>query len=563
MKEWLRETHAPGFELLRHFLRRFFDSDLITTPDHTIGVLIAAIPVFFQWFFLLMGPLRRKYAYLSHLQVPGPYRAAVRADELWLITLMMSAIGLLTAIKWQSLFPNLRDYRALGSLPLRPRQIFEAKLAALLLVSTATLITLNFLPSICFPAVSGGRWAIHSSLAARGFAYAGASLAACYFIFFALLAIQGVLLNLLPPRAFGRVTGNLQGFLVAIMLVLIVASFSIQPPITKAVMEPAFSRWLPPVWFLGLCQTLSGEPDPVMRALANRAEAALGMAAALAFLSYILSYHRHRTLLIEGIAGPARERRSRAPILDWLARDPCQQAVLGFMTKTLTRSSYHRMILTGYAGLGFAIVLTGLIGMRSLIEPSRFVIAGFVYFHIIVLLLLLIGTRHLFSIPAELKANWIFQITEGEGRLMWLRAVDQFVLFWGAALMLVIPLPLEYWLIGWRGAAETGLFVVLGLLVYEWSFSSWEKLPFTCSYLPGKTPIWIILAFFGLIGGIALVHALLMAILFRAVVLAMVLAALFAVLTHFHRMRRKGWPELRLKYEEVPEPAVRELRLLK
>ncbi|MFZ0589901.1 MAG: hypothetical protein WAM39_05425 [Bryobacteraceae bacterium] len=183
MKEWLRETHGPTFELLRHFLRRVFDSDLITTPDHMIGVLIAAVPLFFQWFFLLMGPLRHKYAYLSHLQAPGPYRDAVRADELWLITLMMSAIGLLTAIKWQSLFPSLRDYRALGSLPLRPRQIFGAKLAALLLVATATLVTLNFLPSVCFPAVSASRWAIHSSLAARAAEYAGATLAACYFHF--------------------------------------------------------------------------------------------------------------------------------------------------------------------------------------------------------------------------------------------------------------------------------------------------------------------------------------------------------------------------------------------
>jgi hypothetical protein len=32
MKEWLRETRGTGFELLRHFLRRFFESDLTTTP---------------------------------------------------------------------------------------------------------------------------------------------------------------------------------------------------------------------------------------------------------------------------------------------------------------------------------------------------------------------------------------------------------------------------------------------------------------------------------------------------------------------------------------------------
>ena len=34
MREWLRETHGPGFELLRHFLLRFFDSDVVCALEH-------------------------------------------------------------------------------------------------------------------------------------------------------------------------------------------------------------------------------------------------------------------------------------------------------------------------------------------------------------------------------------------------------------------------------------------------------------------------------------------------------------------------------------------------
>src|SRR5439155_13288852 len=103
-------------------------------------------------------------------------------------------------------------------LPLRPRQIFGAKLAALLFAATCATVTLNFVPSFGFPALSAGRWAIHSSTGARVFAHAVASLAACSFFFFGLLALQGVLLNLLRPRVFGRVTVYLQGCLVAVML---------------------------------------------------------------------------------------------------------------------------------------------------------------------------------------------------------------------------------------------------------------------------------------------------------------------------------------------------------
>jgi len=149
------------------------------------------------------------------------------------------------------------------------------------------------------------------------------------------------------------------------------------------------------------------------------------------------------------------------------------------------------------------------------------VTADFVYYHILALLFLLIGTRHLFSLPTELKANWIFEITEGEGRVSWLTAVDRFVLFWGAVLIL-IPFPLDVRLLRWRGLAEAALSLGVGLLSYKWAFSSWEKLPFTCSHLPGKRPIGMILAFFGLIAVVSLLHGLLLSILYNGIVSVMV-----------------------------------------
>src|SRR5580700_11057332 len=166
MRKWLQETHGPIFELLRHFLLRFFDSDLVTSPGQTALALIGSSSMFLTWFPFFTGPLKDKYAHLSALAVPGPYRQALRADELWLITMMMSAIGLLTAVKWQSLFPNLGDYRVIGWMPVRARQIFGAKLLALLIVATAAVAVLNLLPCLGFPALSGGRWAFEASLGA-------------------------------------------------------------------------------------------------------------------------------------------------------------------------------------------------------------------------------------------------------------------------------------------------------------------------------------------------------------------------------------------------------------
>jgi hypothetical protein len=564
MRKWLEETHGPGFELLRHFLLRFFDSDLVTASGQTSTALIGAFSILLPWYPMIISPLRHKYSYFSGLPSAEPYRMAVRADELWLITLMMSAMGLLTAIKWQSLFPGLRDYRVLGPLPLKTRQIFAAKLLALIIVATATVLTLNLFPATMFPAVSSGRWAILPSMGARLAAYAIASTAGCYFFFFALTALQGVLLNLLPPRQFGRVTGSLQGLLVGLMLILVVLSFSIQPEVTKLLVQPEFARWLPPVWFLGLCQRLSGDPDPAMAALADRALAGLAIAVVLVLASYMTSYRRHRALLVEGSAPPRRHRRWPGVIFDWVMPDARQQAITFFLAKTLAGSSQHRMILMGYGGFGIAILLSGMIGMRDLVKPDHVIAARFVYAHVILLVFLLIGVRHLFSIPVELKANWAFQITEREGRRRWLYAVDRFVLFTGAAVMLVLPLPFEIYLLRWRAAAEMLMFTAVALLSYEVIFSSWEKLPFTCSHLPGKTPAWILtLQFMGLLGLLPMVNGILLESLYRPILYVIVMAIVVAIWAHTHATRRDDWGEIRLKYEESPDPAIHALNLLR
>src|SRR5262249_15624343 len=149
-------------------------------------------------------------------------------------------------------------------------------------------------------------------------------------------------------------------------------------------------------------QAMSGDRDAVMLALAYRAQAALRIAIGLALVSYLVSYHRHRELLVEGSGFGAKDRRWMGTVLGWLIPNPRRQAAAVFMTKTLIRSSQHRMILMGYGGLGVAILLSGLIGMRGAVQPQRLAAACFVYAHVILMSFLLIGLRYLFSIPSEL-----------------------------------------------------------------------------------------------------------------------------------------------------------------
>jgi hypothetical protein len=206
--------------------------------------------------------------------------------------------------------------------------------------------------------------------------------------------------------------------------------------------------------------------------------------------------------------------------------------------------------------------MSGIMGVRSAVAPYKATAASFIYAHAVFLAFLLIGLRHMFSIPTELAANWMFQITEREGRAEWLRAMDRFVLISGAVAMLLIPLPLECKLLGWRGAGEAVLFGAFALPCYEWAFSSWEKLPFTCSHLPGKTPMWILgLRFLGLLMALPLVNWVLLSALYNWMVCVVVLPVLFTIWSRIRVERREGWSDQRIQYDEVPDPAIHALNL--
>ncbi len=562
LKDWLAETHGTGFELVRHFARRFFDSDLVTEPGQWTKVMVTGFALLAPAFLLMAQVLNGKYRYFSRLNSPGPYLTAVRADELWLITLTMSLVGLVTAVQWHSLFPGRRDYLALGTLPVKTGEIFLAKFLALLLLVSALILTLNTLPSLLFPVVSVSRWQINPSLPAHLAVHFAVCVLGCYFSFFSLLAIQGVLLIVFRPAWFARITSALQGLAITLMLAGIVLSFSIGPANGRTLLQPELARWLPPVWLLGLYQHWLGDPDPFFGQLADRAAAGFWVAVATAMFTYLVSYRRHRELAVEGLPRTPGDGKWGGRVLDLLVPDPKQQAVTAFLGKTLARSGQHRVVLVGYFGFALALVLTGIAGMPAIMKPGQVLMASFVYSHMLLLLFLGVGLRQVFEIPSELRANWSFQVTEREGREAWLRAVDRFGTIPVLLAVIGVPLPFELRLLGWRGGAEALLLAAAYLALYEWLFSGWQKLPFTCSYLPGKENGFVtVTRFFALLSILSLVHLFLLACLEKWGMFVFVLALLLILRTMMRRSRQDSWSYTPLRFVEEPEPAVRSLNL--
>ncbi len=156
--DWWEETHSVDFELRRHFFLRFFDSDLVSTPEQLKVVAAGVIGIVASLAVLVTQAYFAKYRALMSLDTPEYFERAALSDHLFFITLSMTLTGMMTTLLWPSLFPGLRDYLALASLPLQPRQIFIAKFLALVGIATIFIFAVNLLPAICLPAVMSGRY---------------------------------------------------------------------------------------------------------------------------------------------------------------------------------------------------------------------------------------------------------------------------------------------------------------------------------------------------------------------------------------------------------------------
>ncbi|HEY1948810.1 MAG TPA: serine hydrolase domain-containing protein [Bryobacteraceae bacterium] len=304
--------------------------------------------------------------------------------------------------------------------------------------------------------------------------------AASTFIYCCVLGVQGLAAQLLPRQLFLRVSSFLQ---LAAFCVLVSVYF-LQPllaaPNPFDIQSAGMPGWSPSYWFLGLFQQLNG--SPALAALATRAWIGLAAAVGATVVGYALSYFRSlRKIIEEPDILPSTRRESLLPSFGTLP----QTALVQFTIRTLLRSRQHRVILAFYLGVGFAVSACLLRSPQQWSEP---LLAA----SIILMGLWVVGMRAVFSLPLDLSANWIFRMTPmragadcvtARRRSLWLLSVAP---AWvGSAVVFLATLP-------WRPAVEhlilLGLF---GVMVAELCLQGDQKIPFTCSWLPGKSKFHI------------------------------------------------------------------------
>ena len=346
-----------------------------------------------------------------------------------------------------------------------------------------------------------GRYALFLGVLGSIGVHGSVMLAATAFMFFFFVALQGLLMNLLPFRLFRRMSIYVQ--LVAVFALLMMLLLFLD---TSSLLHSARSRnllyFFPPMWFLGLYESMLGQPEPLAgcREIALRATAIVTIGSALA---YAISYKRHvkRSLESEEILDvvPSRISRLLCSIANrWIVRHPLEQAAFYFAGKTLVRSRKHWLYLATYVGVGFALMLQALFGVFSRTGNSALGLpsASLLSIPLIISFFVLSGMRVVFAIPAELSANWVFQLSGAGGSIECLSGTRKVMFVFGVLPLFIALAPVYSLLWGWTAAVFHTFFdVVLSLLLIELLLVKFHKIPFTCSYLPGKsnlTALWFV-----------------------------------------------------------------------
>ena len=118
----------------------------------------------------------------------------------------------------------------------------------------------------------------------------------------------------------------------------------------------------------------------------------------------------------------------------------------------------------------------------------------------VIMILCVLGMRVVFALPIDMRANWIFRITPipagpecmiARRRALYTLSVIPVCLGSAALLFSIWP---------WQAAAKhLVVLVLLGIAMAELCLHGTQKLPYTCSYLPGKSNLNIALQLSGML----------------------------------------------------------------
>jgi hypothetical protein len=335
-----RVRESVEWRLAVHFFRAMFDFGMLTEAgtESFKHLLLGVVGGMISFGFLLVRILIGRYAILSIAPSPEPYRRALVGDDMLMIALPMLLIAFITLLVSESLFPDERDFRILGPMPVARSTIFATKLLGLLMFAGLFIAAIHamLLPWMLLSSVN--RWLDHPILL-RLLALLIASVAASYFAVFTVAAVVGVLILIVPGGRLHTI-GALMKSVVCAALVLMIP-LVLKVPSASSLIE-ARSPWLalvPPAWFLGVERVLAGRADITFVQLALFALGAFAVVALMTAGAYLMLFRHFERLLHPATGSNSAKAHSetvRRRDAGWLREAPAFRAISGFTRMTLT-----------------------------------------------------------------------------------------------------------------------------------------------------------------------------------------------------------------------------------
>ncbi|HWE87335.1 MAG TPA: hypothetical protein VG267_20480 [Terracidiphilus sp.] len=545
--------HLPTqFRILyRQFLLRVIDLEALSI-DADIPRFLGQFAGILIMFSLLFG--------VGAVMFPPPRALEWHVVESW-ISSMLLVIGLVSVITWDATFPDRRDVMVLGTLPVRPATILLAKLSASAALLSLAIVCLNCTSSIGWSIVFGA-YAGFPGFARFFASYWIAMVAASAFLYGSLLTLQGFTALLLPRRWFLRVSALLQ--LAAFGTFM--AVYFLQPSLdTYAQAADPANHWLlsysPTFWFFALFQQLNGTLPQPLAWVAHRAWIALAIAIAGAVASLLFCYvHTMKKTVEEADLVPGSRGFHFAPRLG----DGLNAAIVLFCLRSLARSLQHRVAVAFFLSLACAIALA-LVHHNLSAPPREPISTDFLISTFMMMSLVVLGLRAVFALPIALSANWVLRLTQLRPTGKYFNATRLCLLLFGVLPTVLVVAALALHFRPWQDvAAHLLIYVLLGFAFVELALFRFDKVPFTCSYLPGKTNVqvlfwgftlvWIILGGSFGIAEMSALHDL-------AKYLTMVFA-LIAIVVGLGAINRVRARTAVLYFEELPQEPITRLGLL-
>jgi hypothetical protein len=484
--------------LTRHFFHRFFQNDIVDFEDQMKEKVIGGMVFLAILGVQVANAILFKYPFLEE---EGPSWV----DKCYFLWVFMLLLGFITVVEWDVIFPDRRDYLNIIPLPVRVRTFFLAKSASFFLFIGIYSVASHVLASFSFGYFltrfrSGSPLFILRYMAA----HLVAGTAANVFLFFLCVFVQGLLMSLLSYGLYKRISLIIRFLLltsiVFLLIVSLTASVSIPQSFSNfAAMKDSQDRFLyafPPMWFAGLYEYLLGNRDAFFVTLSRFALWAV-LASVLAFFgAAATSYTRHLKKSLEVRRG----RVNLGKVKDLLSRafdsiflrNPTQRAVFHFFGQTLSRSTLHKMRLFNYLAVSSALALI-MLGTTQLLR-SHMTVSNRTLLAIPLILsfFLLLGIRSLTNVPASLEANWVFQITERTPRRHYFAGLKKAVFFEALVPLFLLVFVFNRYLWGWRPALLHCFYgLTASALLMEVLFLRYPKIPFTCTFVPGKAKVHV------------------------------------------------------------------------